>query len=185
MSDKPLYDPQAIQSVIARVADPAQRDFLVAVVDVVTGISMAQQMRNQDERMEVYQALTDIRFQVATGNTAREANASQVAEFLKLVLEKQEAASTGQALLAEHFSTVAESVSELVMRMDASERDRQQLNARQTASERAIAQLQQDVAELRTQIAARPTPEQARATYTAMRWLVTQNGGDPDALGLP
>lgn len=81
MSSKPLYDPHALQAVINRVQDEALRDFLVGVVDVVTGISMAQQVRNADEREEVFRAIQDIRLQIATANTARQANHAQLEGF--------------------------------------------------------------------------------------------------------
>ena len=156
----------------------ALQAFAETLVDRVTGIVGGYQVRVEGAQDELNKALTDIRYQVALGNTAREANATQVGGFLQRLLKEQEAVSAGQTALADRFSTLAESVSDLGLRMNASEDDRRQMNRR-------IASLEREMSDLRTQLAQRPTPEQAKATYTAMRWLVKQAGGDPDALELP
>ena len=119
------YDDLAISRAIAKVGDPALQVFLTAVVDVVTGISGAQQIRNVEqrealasdiasERQQVYEALRDVRYQVAEGNRARQNNAEQVAKGLSLILSEQESAKQAQALLASNFSSLAENMSELV-----------------------------------------------------------------------
>lgn len=100
------YDDLAISRSIAGVSDPALQGFLEAVVDVVTGISFQQQNRNVEqrqaltaevaaERQQIYDAMRDIRHQLAQQNEARQAESAdrqQVTSFLeRIVSQNQEA----------------------------------------------------------------------------------------------
>lgn len=131
------YDDLAISRAIAKVGDADLRGFLEAVVDVVTGISGAQQNRNVEqrqalttevaqERQHVYETLRDVRYQYKQLNDAREADTNdrrQIALFLERqdtqlgklaeLPGKVEAVSTGQTELRADFRSVREAVDEL------------------------------------------------------------------------
>lgn len=163
---KPLYDPQAIQAVIGRVQDEPLRDFLVATVDVVTGISMAQQMRNQDERAEVYKAIQDIRFQIKTANTAREANHKQLVEFFTRLFTE--------------FDTLKADVADVRLRVDAHEERLDAKRHRMDAQDARLAAIETRLAAAEHALSARPTPEEAKATYDGVRRILAHLGLDGD-----
>lgn len=129
--------------------DPTLHQFAETVIDRITAISGNQQLQNSEERQEVYKAIADIRYQVAEGNRAREANAKQVADFLTLLLKEQGAVSVGQAQLRAEFhdgmQAIGERMSELEMRVGAIERETDSFRQSRDQSIRERKELRQDM----------------------------------------
>lgn len=78
-----MSDPYATSRAIDALNDPALEAFAERIVDRVTGIVGQHQVRVEAGQDSLNAALVDIRFQLAEGNRAREANHQQIADFFR------------------------------------------------------------------------------------------------------
>lgn len=114
--DKPT-DPNApITHAITALSDEGLQAVAEALVNRVAGMIGTHQVRVEEAQGALFNALQDIRYQLAQTNARSEAEANDrgvVVEYLKRQSTQMEALSAGQQLLRDEFSTVAENVSDL------------------------------------------------------------------------